>query len=308
MQLMSLNFGGNVADNFPHVPGDDPNLHILTEAGSSRNQTDALNMPWWIQTPEAVHNYVKFLAEGSSFLPRSPSEDILESFHSPVTGTHDVRGDSLFQRDMLEDKLGKSYAPKSTDSSMDIDAWKVRVLGSHSEELENRFTSPQHQILAENHTSWTQISNMDVSKDVSLAPSSQSQQRRTESKQRALRTDRHRKLKIAERIDALQKLLPHSAEGSQASVLDDVIDHVKYLQLQIKDLCKRRVEGEPNTEPIIFREGYGHYFCHQKTMMMNEPLEEMMGKLLEENPLVAVQLLEMKGLCIMPIDLADGLT
>lgn len=41
--------------------------------------------------------------------------------------------------------------------------------------------------------------------------------------------------------------------------------------------------------------------------MMNEPLEEMMGNLLEENPLAAVQLLEMKGLFIMPNDLADGL-
>lgn len=122
MQLMSVNCGGN---DVPHVPGDDPNLHILTEAGNGRNQTDALNIPWWIQTPEAVHNYVKFLAENSSFLPRSPSEDILESLHSPVTGTHAVRGGSLFQRDMLEDKLGRSYTPKSSDSSTDIDAWKV---------------------------------------------------------------------------------------------------------------------------------------------------------------------------------------
>lgn len=125
MQLMSSNVGGNVANDVPHVPGDDPNLHIFTEAGSSRNQTDALNIPWWIQTPEAVHNYVKFVAENSSFLPRSPSEEILESLRSPVTGTHAVHGASLFQRDMLEDKLGKSYAPKSTDSSLDIDAWKV---------------------------------------------------------------------------------------------------------------------------------------------------------------------------------------
>lgn len=41
--------------------------------------------------------------------------------------------------------------------------------------------------------------------------------------------------------------------------------------------------------------------------MINEPLEEMMGKLLEENPLAAVQLLELRGLYLMPIDLTNGL-
>jgi hypothetical protein len=41
--------------------------------------------------------------------------------------------------------------------------------------------------------------------------------------------------------------------------------------------------------------------------MLNEPVEEMMGKLLEENPLAAAQLLESKGLLMMPIDLVEGL-
>ena len=51
-------------------------------------------------------------------------------------------------------------------------------------------------------------------------------------------------------------------------------------------------------------QGYGHYISKQ---ILNEPLEEMMGKLLEENPTAAAQLLESKGLFMMPINLVEGL-
>ena len=51
-------------------------------------------------------------------------------------------------------------------------------------------------------------------------------------------------------------------------------------------------------------QGYGHYLLHEQ---MNDPLEEMMGRLLEVNPSAATQLLESRGLVIMPTDLAEGL-
>ncbi|ONH93638.1 hypothetical protein PRUPE_8G243500 [Prunus persica] len=92
-----------------------------------------------------------------------------------------------------------------------------------------------------------------------------------------------RRMRIAERLDALRELLPISTE----------------------DLCRSRLGGETITEPIIFREGYGHYFCHQN--MLNEPLEEMMGKLLETNPMAASQLLENKDLLLLPMDYSEPL-
>jgi hypothetical protein len=52
-----------------------------------------------------------------------------------------------------------------------------------------------------------------------------------------------------------------------------------------------------------YLQGYGHFISQQ---MLNEPLEEMMGKLLEENPSAAASLLESKGLFVMPMDLAEG--
>lgn len=52
-------------------------------------------------------------------------------------------------------------------------------------------------------------------------------------------------------------------------------------------------------------QGYGHYFVAEQ--VMNEPLEEMMGKLLQVNPSAATKLLESKGLVVMPMALADRL-
>ncbi|KAK3016244.1 hypothetical protein RJ639_006483 [Escallonia herrerae] len=80
------------------------------------------------------------------------------------------------------------------------------------------------------------------------------------SRQKAITADRHRRMRIAESLYALRELLPHSNVGNRADLVDDIIGYIKYLQLLVK-------------------EGYGHYLLHEE--MLNEPLEEVMGKLLE---------------------------
>lgn len=137
------------------------------------------------------------------------------------------------------------------------------------------------------------------------APGILSKSRPSSSSRRGYSADRQRRIRIAERLEALQELLPQSSKGNQASALDDVIDHIKYLQLQIKDLSQSKLGGESSSEPFIFVEGYGHYMSHQE--MHSEPLEEMVGKLLEVDPLAAAQLLENKGLFVMPMDFVEGL-
>ena len=42
--------------------------------------------------------------------------------------------------------------------------------------------------------------------------------------------------------------------------------------------------------------------------MLNEPLEEIMGKLVEDDSAAAVQLLESKGLFLLPMALVDELS
>ncbi|EXB39350.1 hypothetical protein L484_025045 [Morus notabilis] len=316
MQVMPFNVGNDVS----HVGEDVQSQRILMASGRNWGHNDiSVNVPWWINQPqEASHNYVKFLAESSAFLQmnnnNNPSEDMmmLESLSLPVSGTYAVSGVSDFQIDMSYNHLGQAC---DSTRSTEIDAWQSRLLMPHNENTDIKFTSAQHQIHAQDHAYWTQISNGDSYNNVSRAdiprtarvasPKSLSQPHSCASKPKTNTTDRQRRMRISDRLSSLQELLPSSVEGCQLSILDDVIDHVKSLQLQIKDICRSRLEGESETEAIIFREGFGHYLGEQQ--MSNEPLEEMIGKLLELNPLDAIQLLEMKGLLLMPIEFTKGL-
>ncbi|GMI84563.1 hypothetical protein HRI_002125600 [Hibiscus trionum] len=116
-------------------------------------------------------------------------------------------------------------------------------------------------------------------------------------KPRAPANDRQRRIRIAEGIKALQELLPNSSERGLANALDDVINYVKFLQLQIKELSLNRLGGEPSSNPLGFFERYGHYVLY----------EQKMGKLLDINPSAASQLLESRGLHMMPRELVEGL-
>ncbi|XP_075099301.1 bHLH transcription factor RHL1-like [Nicotiana tabacum] len=123
-------------------------------------------------------------------------------------------------------------------------------------------------------------------------------------KSRAALSDQRRKMRIAERIDAFRELFPCSKQGGRASLMDEVIDYIKNLQFQIKDLSRSRLGGEPSSIPFLFVEGCGHYILDEQLI---EPLEETLRKLLEVNPSMATQLLENKGLFFMPVALAEGM-
>ncbi|ONH93640.1 hypothetical protein PRUPE_8G243500 [Prunus persica] len=290
MQLVPLDFCGDAAIDVSQATGDDPSQQVIMAAEGTAYQTDDLFSPWWTEKPKPSLdslNYVEFQAESSTFLPKDRSEDILESIPLSVSGIDDVGGVSEFQREVLYSSLRNACGSKLTDFSMDMDEWKVRCLRPVNDELVNA----QHQLHAKYHTSRTDnlcgdkkdsVSQVDP-RARSALPDFHSQPHCHISTQRAAVTDRTRRMRIAERLDALRELLPISTE----------------------DLCRSRLGGETITEPIIFREGYGHYFCHQN--MLNEPLEEMMGKLLETNPMAASQLLENKDLLLLPMDYSEPL-
>ncbi|KAE8009694.1 hypothetical protein FH972_006117 [Carpinus fangiana] len=318
LHFMSMNFDGK-ANEVSHLPEDVPAQHLVFADGKSGEQINALPLPHeWIQTPKFSHNYVEYLAESSTFLPKATTEDMLESVPSNVGGIRAVVGGvSEIQSGIsYNNNLGKAPASKPADSFYGMDASKFRFLGPHDEgEPVNKSTIPQYHIHAEssrkNHSSWTQDligANSNVSQldpGVTIAePGFLSRARPRASRKRSLATDRDRRVRIGERVNALRELLPQSGQGDQPSVLVDIIDYIKYLQLQIKELSQSRLVGESSTAPFIFLEGYGHFISQQ---MQNEPLEEMMAKLLEENPLAAAKLLQSKGLYSMPIDVAQGL-
>ncbi|KAK8471189.1 hypothetical protein PHAVU_003G157100 [Phaseolus vulgaris] len=129
--------------------------------------------------------------------------------------------------------------------------------------------------------------------------------------------ERLRRERIAERMKALQELVPNANKTDKASMLDEIIDYVKFLQLQVKVLSMSRLGGAAAVAPLvadISSEGGGD--CVQPKSNnangnSNDTLattEQQVAKLMEEDMGSAMQYLQGKGLCLMPISLATAIS
>ncbi|KAK9947364.1 hypothetical protein M0R45_002993 [Rubus argutus] len=137
--------------------------------------------------------------------------------------------------------------------------------------------------------------------------------------------ERLRRERIAERMKALQELVPNANKTDKASMLDEIIDYVKFLQLQVKVLSMSRLGGAAAVAPLVAdmsSEGGGD--CIQtsanggtrgrngnQTASSNDSMtvtEHQVAKLMEEDMGSAMQYLQGKGLCLMPISLATAIS
>ncbi|KAL0843636.1 hypothetical protein Bca101_016882 [Brassica carinata] len=138
--------------------------------------------------------------------------------------------------------------------------------------------------------------------------------------------ERLRRERIAERMKSLQELVPNTNKTDKASMLDEIIEYVRFLQLQVKVLSVSRlgaartvgprlngltseVRGQLNAlsgGPCNVMNGNGN-----ATGSSNESLrttEQRVAKLMEEDMGSAMQYLQGKGLCLMPISLATAMS
>ncbi|KAF8093826.1 hypothetical protein N665_0377s0036 [Sinapis alba] len=138
--------------------------------------------------------------------------------------------------------------------------------------------------------------------------------------------ERLRRERIAERMKSLQELVPNTNKTDKASMLDEIIEYVRFLQLQVKVLSMSRlgaagaagprlngltsdVRGRLNALPGPYNgvvNGNGNV-----TGSSNESLkttEQRVAKLMEEDMGSAMQYLQGKGLCLMPIALATAMS
>ncbi|PIN20574.1 hypothetical protein CDL12_06742 [Handroanthus impetiginosus] len=63
--------------------------------------------------------------------------------------------------------------------------------------------------------------------------------------------ERLRRERIAERMKSLQELVPNANKTDKASMLDEIIDYVKFLQLQVKVLSMSRLGGAAAVAPLV---------------------------------------------------------
>ncbi|XP_006655874.1 bHLH transcription factor RHL1-like isoform X1 [Oryza brachyantha] len=133
--------------------------------------------------------------------------------------------------------------------------------------------------------------------------------------------ERLRREKISERMKNLQDLVPNSNKADKSSMLDEIIDYVKFLQLQVKVLSMSRL-GAPGAVLPLLRESQTE--CHNNPSLsastISQGLPEMTDsedssafeqevvKLMETSITSAMQYLQNKGLCLMPIALASAIS
>ncbi|XP_010429396.1 PREDICTED: transcription factor bHLH66-like [Camelina sativa] len=130
--------------------------------------------------------------------------------------------------------------------------------------------------------------------------------------------ERLRRERIAERMKALQELVPNGNKTDKASMLDEIIDYVKFLQLQVKVLSMSRLGGAASVSSQISEAGGSHGNAtsamagsSQTAGNSNDSItmtEHQVAKLMEEDMGSAMQYLQGKGLCLMPISLATAIS
>ncbi|KAE7997714.1 hypothetical protein FH972_002321 [Carpinus fangiana] len=128
--------------------------------------------------------------------------------------------------------------------------------------------------------------------------------------------ERLRRERIAERIRALQELVPSVNKTDRAAMLDEIVDYVKFLRLQVKVLSMSRLGGAGAVAPLVTdiplssveeegSDGGRNQPAWEK--WSNDGTERQVAKLMEENVGAAMQFLQSKALCIMPISLASAI-
>ncbi|EFJ16455.1 hypothetical protein SELMODRAFT_422025 [Selaginella moellendorffii] len=123
--------------------------------------------------------------------------------------------------------------------------------------------------------------------------------------------ERLRRERIAERMKSLQELVPNSNKTDKASMLDEIIDYVKFLQLQVKVLSMSRLGNAgavmtdlPPEDSNQFLAALGQNGAQDGIALT----ERQVAKLMEEDMGSAMQYLQNKGLCLMPIHLASNMS
>ncbi|KAL2236455.1 transcription factor UNE12 [Sesamum indicum] len=128
--------------------------------------------------------------------------------------------------------------------------------------------------------------------------------------------ERLRRERIAERIRALQELVPSVNKTDRAAMLDEIVDYVKFLRLQVKVLSMSRLGGAGAVAPLVTdipissieEEGSDSGRAQPAwEKWSNDGTERQVAKLMEENVGAAMQFLQSKALCIMPISLASAI-
>ncbi|XP_015572945.1 transcription factor bHLH110 isoform X1 [Ricinus communis] len=220
------------------------------------------------------------------------------------------------------DFLGRRYI--SMDNILQLDKLSASVVSKDKENLQgyplSRFTVGSNMTMTTNGVSY-------LSQTASTAPAASCngtgkprvRARRGQATDPHSIAERLRREKIAERMKNLQELVPNSSKVDKASMLDEIIEYVKFLQLQVKVLSMSRLGATGAVIPLITdgqAEGSNSLSLSTSAGLGIDvapssdqiAFEHEVLKLLESNVTKAIQYLQGKGFCLMPIALAAAIS
>ncbi|KAG7567517.1 Helix-loop-helix DNA-binding domain superfamily [Arabidopsis thaliana x Arabidopsis arenosa] len=278
------------------------NSSLLTPSSSSSSH---------IQTPSTTFDHEDFLDQ---IFSSAPWPSVVDDAHPPPSdGFHSHDVDSRNQQIMmmpLNDGSSVHALYNSFSASGSLPNFHIPQGSGGGLMNQQGQTQPQPQASASTATGGT----------VAAPPQSRTKVRA----RRGQATDPHsiaerlRRERIAERMKALQELVPNGNKTDKASMLDEIIDYVKFLQLQVKVLSMSRLGGAASVSSQISEAGGSHGNASfamaggsQTAGNSNDSItmtEHQVAKLMEEDMGSAMQYLQGKGLCLMPISLATAIS
>ncbi|KAF2304223.1 hypothetical protein GH714_028647 [Hevea brasiliensis] len=248
--------------------------------------------------------------------------------HEDVSSISALMGQDMVQQfgiqegnlDDKSDFMRKRHV--SMDQILQLDKLSTTVTTKDKEDLQSypfsSFTAGPNITMATNEALF-------LSQTTSAAPACDRTVKPRVRARRGQATDPHsiaerlRREKIAERMKNLQELVPNSSKIDKASMLDEIIEYVKFLQLQVKVLSMSRVGAAGAIIPLITDvqvEGSNSLSLAPSAGLGIDispspdqvAFEQEVLKLMESNLTTAIQYLQSKGFCLMPIDLATAIS
>ncbi|KAK1551314.1 hypothetical protein Q3G72_033786 [Acer saccharum] len=252
-----------------------------------------------------------------------PSHEEVSSL-SPVNGRDGTQGFGLQGTNLnnVIDTTAHKYA--GVDRILQLDNLSASITTEGKQDLQNH---PLSSFAAGPQMTMTTVGLSSLQQTTSTAPTNgfngngkpRVRARRGQATDPHSIAERLRREKIAERMKNLQELVPNSNKTDKASMLDEIIDYVKFLQLQVKVLSMSRLGAAGAVLPLITEaqtEGSnGLSLSAQAGQGVDISLnpdqvafEEEVVKLMESSVTMAMQYLQSKGLCLMPMALASAIS